>query len=53
MQTPFMQKALSEAGFDNAITAPLNVNYIKGELTTMIYNNIKNLTESFNLLKIA
>ena len=53
VHNPFMQKALNEAGFDEAITAPLKVDYIKGELISMIDANIKNLTESFDTLKMA
>jgi CheY-like chemotaxis protein len=40
VDNPFIRRALNEAGFDEAITTPLTVGYVKEKLISMIENNI-------------
>ena len=36
VDNPFIKKSLIEAGFDEAITSPLTVGYVKEKLVSMI-----------------
>ena len=53
ISTPQMKIELKDAGFDDAITAPMTASYVKEELTNMLDMIVQNLTEYFNVYKMA
>ena len=47
-----MKRRLAEAGFDHAISSPLNSQYVKEELTALVEENIENIDAAFTIHKL-